>query len=166
MKKWSRSISRVLSRTVIHLGRLSPSASSNLPGNRAGRTYGSNPLPPYLVLLRVGFALPLSLPIARCALTAPFHPYLETRRWLGGIFSVALSVGSRLPGVTWHPTQWSPDFPPSTLAWTATVQPTPCLVYRLLGNFARAACLIGTRAEEIPASICPDRLQNAKFDDR
>jgi len=30
---------------------------------------------PYLVLLRVGFALPLLLPAARCALTAPFHPY-------------------------------------------------------------------------------------------
>ena len=48
------------------------------------------------------------LPPARCALTAPFHPYLRG----GGIFSVALSVGSRPPGVTWHPALWSPDFPP------------------------------------------------------
>jgi len=31
--------------------------------------------PPYLVLLRVGFTLPLALLPARCALTAPFHPY-------------------------------------------------------------------------------------------
>ncbi len=30
---------------------------------------------PYLVLLPVGFALPPLLPEARCALTAPFHPY-------------------------------------------------------------------------------------------
>ncbi len=30
----------------------------------------------------------------------------------GGIFSVALSVGSHLPGVTWHSALWSPDFPP------------------------------------------------------
>ena len=30
---------------------------------------------PYLVLLQVGFAVPLMLPPARCALTAPFHPY-------------------------------------------------------------------------------------------
>ena len=30
---------------------------------------------PYLSLLRVGFALPPSSPKARCALTAPFHPY-------------------------------------------------------------------------------------------
>ena len=29
----------------------------------------------------------------------------------GGIFSVALSVGSRPPGVTWHPALRSPDFP-------------------------------------------------------
>ena len=30
---------------------------------------------PYLVLLQVGFTLPPVLPPARCALTAPFHPY-------------------------------------------------------------------------------------------
>ena len=30
---------------------------------------------------------------------------------IGGMFSVALSVGSRLPGITWHPARWSPDFP-------------------------------------------------------
>src|SRR3954462_7846959 len=29
---------------------------------------------PYSVLLPVGFAVPLPLPEARCALTAPFHP--------------------------------------------------------------------------------------------
>jgi len=43
----------------------------------------------------------------------------------GGLFSAALSVGSRLPGVTWHPAQWSPDFPPFYHDdKTATVQPT------------------------------------------
>jgi len=30
---------------------------------------------PYLILLRVGFAVPSPLPGPRCALTAPFHPY-------------------------------------------------------------------------------------------
>src|SRR5262249_46353004 len=48
------------------------------------------PLLPYLVLLRVGFALPPELLRMRCALTAPFHPYLLP----GGIFSVALPVKS------------------------------------------------------------------------
>jgi hypothetical protein len=65
-------------------------------------------IPPYLVLLRVGFTLPPSLLPERCALTAPFHPYPsgrtcppgEPERKLsghppkrgsrGGIFSVAL----------------------------------------------------------------------------
>jgi hypothetical protein len=65
----------------------------------------------YLVLLQVGFTLPQLLPIARCALTAPFHPYLTVRKQSGGILSVALAVGFRLPGVTWHSALWSPDFP-------------------------------------------------------
>ena len=57
-----------------------------------------------------GWGLPSRsvLPPARCALTAPFHPY----QFPGGIFSVALSVGSRPPGITWHPALRSPDFPP------------------------------------------------------
>ena len=40
-QKWSRPISRVLSRTTIHLGRTSPYASSDLPGSNAGRALGS-----------------------------------------------------------------------------------------------------------------------------
>ena len=72
---------------------------------------GPHLLFPYLVLLQVGFTMPLMLPLTRCALTAPFHPYLTTREWSGGIFSVALAVGSLPPGVTWHPAHWSPDFP-------------------------------------------------------
>src|SRR5258705_4771265 len=34
-------------------------------------------IPAYLVLLRVGFTVPRTLLPARCALTAPFHPYPE-----------------------------------------------------------------------------------------
>src|ERR1700753_4242328 len=71
---------------------------------------------PYLVLLQVGFAMPSLLPSPRCALTAPFHPYRApfacARGTLGGLLSVALSVGSRPPGVTWHLIRRSPDFPP------------------------------------------------------
>ena len=36
--------------------------------------------PSLLVLLPVGFTLPPLLPGARCALTAPFHPYLPQDR--------------------------------------------------------------------------------------
>src|SRR5881628_2514153 len=42
----------------------------------AARPAATAELPPYLVLLRVGFALPAALLLRRCALTAPFHPYL------------------------------------------------------------------------------------------
>src|SRR5712692_4349749 len=37
---------------------------------------GGSPLLSYLVLLRVGFALPPISLSERCALAAPFHPYL------------------------------------------------------------------------------------------
>ncbi len=58
---------------------------------------------PYLVLLPVGFTLPPLLPGARCALTAPFHPYHPLSEGAGGgLFSVALSLGSPPPGVTRH----------------------------------------------------------------
>jgi len=59
-----------------------------------------------LTLLQKGFAMPFLLPKKRWALTPPFQPYPK-----GGIFSVALSLSSRLPGVTWFFFQWSPDFP-------------------------------------------------------
>ena len=61
----------------------------------------------YLALLQVGFTVPHLLPDARCALTAPFHPYHKR----GGLLSVALAVGLRPPGVTWHFYPRSPDFP-------------------------------------------------------
>jgi len=38
---------------------------------------------------------------------------------------VALSVGSRPPGVTWHPALRSPDFPPPRHIAGATARPTP-----------------------------------------
>ena len=46
---------------------------------------------------------------------------LRHRRYL----SVALSVGSRRPGVTWHRALWSPDFPRHRLLDDATAWPTP-----------------------------------------
>jgi len=100
-----RSVSRVLfppkRAMAIHLGRPSPDASRDPPGRRRGNPpAGRNPLcRPYSVLLPVGFALPPPLPEARCALTAPFHPYPPKA---GGLLSVALSLGSPPPGVTRH----------------------------------------------------------------
>jgi len=51
----------------------------------------------------------------------PFHPCLcasrlAARPAIGGVFSVALSVGSPPLAVSQHPALWSPDFPPPALA--------------------------------------------------
>ena len=79
----SRPVSRVLYGgrrtcrvTAIPLGRRLPGASSNLPGRPDPDTGPATCVTrrPYSVLLPVGFAMPLPLPAARCALTAPFHP--------------------------------------------------------------------------------------------
>jgi len=75
--------------------------------------FAADHLPPYLVLLRVGFAVPSSVAtdaVRSYRTLSPLPATLACR--LGGLLSVALSVGSRLPGVTWHSAQWSPDFPP------------------------------------------------------
>ena len=71
----SQPVSRVLSWTVIHLGRMSPRASSNLPESSAGRANGFLfGLAPSGVFHRHEL-----LPVMRCALTAPFHPYRPLR---------------------------------------------------------------------------------------
>ena len=137
-KKESRPISRVLSWTVIPLGTASPQPSSSLPGSarRSGAAEPS-PLLPYLALLQVGFAVPSLLPATRCALTAPFHPCQRCCQHFGGLLSVALSVGSRPPGVTWHPRPAEPGLSSPRLpcgAQAATVWPalqhTPYGVHR------------------------------------
>ena len=52
------------------------------------------------------------------------HHFTLTKQKPGGIFSVALAVGFRPPGITWHLTLWSPDFPPPAKSKAATVWPT------------------------------------------
>ena len=74
---------------------------------RVDRACGPSPQFLYSALLRVGFTVPSPLPATRCALTTPFHPCLCPKA-IGGLFSVALSVGSRPPGVTWHPRSMEP----------------------------------------------------------
>jgi len=99
---------------TIHLGWLLPITSSNLPEQKCANplsvlltTVKTTALCSYLVLLRVGFALPRLLPSARCALTAPFHPYLTKKTLSGGIVSVALSLKTAFvpppPDVIRHP---------------------------------------------------------------
>ena len=68
---------------AIPLGRRLRVASSSQPGRLDRRPVWvffpafarTSPRRPYSALLPVGFAVPLPSPEARCALTAPFHPY-------------------------------------------------------------------------------------------
>src|SRR5919108_2502898 len=125
VNRWSRPVSRVLSRTVIPLESPSPATSSGLPESTRGHALPLSWRLSYLALLQVGFAVPSVLPRPRCALTAPFHPCQRHCWRFGGLLSVALSVGSRRPGVTWHLVHGSPDFPPHFARNAATVRPTP-----------------------------------------
>src|SRR5271156_4884043 len=106
--------------TTIPLGRPSPDASSNQPERPGLRT---GPAPPcgdarrsYSVLLPAGLALPPALPPTRCALTAPFHPYLK---WFPlGKHGEAVCFLWRCPWgrprrtLSGAVSAWSPDFPP------------------------------------------------------
>ena len=98
---------------AIHLGWLLPTTSSNLPGHR----YRIVPVAqgnacPYMVLLRMGFTMPVLLPVRRCALTAPFHPYRHIRfRHPAVCFLLHFPpshLDRALPGIL---ILWSQDFP-------------------------------------------------------
>jgi hypothetical protein len=109
----SQPISRVLSWTIIYLGCLSPDTSSNLPESSTDRTNG------FLFGLAPG-GVYRAVIVANHAVRSyhTFSPLLTIK--ISGLFSVALSVGLRLPGVTWRLILWSPDFPPSlqrAIAW-------------------------------------------------
>jgi hypothetical protein len=96
---------------------------------------------PYLVLLRAGFAMPRPVTSRAVRSYRTFSPFPAC---VGGIFSVALSMGSRPPGVTWRPVRRSPDFPPPARA------NSDCLA---------DSCLPGPRIlPEIPAIARQDGL--------
>ena len=86
-KKGSQPVSRVLSRTTIPLGRVSPRGSSNLPGRRVGHALHLAVRPSLFGLAPSGVCRAGLLPDSRCALTAPFHPCLfRVAPTIGGIF--------------------------------------------------------------------------------
>ena len=108
--RWSRSgpVSRVLSRAAIYLDCPSPNSSSRQPGCTPGQR-----IAPLFALAPDGVCQAAALPRRWCALTAPFQLFsLGSQGAQAGVsFSVALSVGSPRPAVSWHPALWSPDFP-------------------------------------------------------
>jgi len=101
------------SRAIIHLGYLSQGNSSNLPGNRADHTLEASLTAPLFGLAPDGVYPATSVAGSAVRSYRTISPLPRSLKPQGGIFSVALSVGSRPPGVTWRPVHWSPDFPPS-----------------------------------------------------
>src|SRR3989441_4199830 len=105
-----RAISRVLfarrsGQMVISLGWLSPATSRGLPAAQTTRA-GSRCL---FGLAPTGGCR--ATPVARRAVGS--YPAVSPLPfgYKGGLFSVALSVASRRPGVTWRSALWSSDFP-------------------------------------------------------
>ncbi len=108
--------------TMFAHGLEQPTRTAGLTSPRGVIACANSPLRrPYSVLLPVGFTMPAPLPDPRCALTAPFHPYLPSQLALlrhgrpeglprqspegaeaGGSFSVALSLGLPPPDVIRH----------------------------------------------------------------
>ena len=110
-RKQESTISRVLSWATIHLIHSSPNVFSNLPRSLLGFTIRLISYTPLFGLAPGGVYLAAKCHHSRGALL-PHHFTLTSKA--GGIFSVALSMGSHPPGVTWHPIRRSPDFPLKT----------------------------------------------------
>jgi len=151
------------------------------PPGRAGQARSGAGLfgfrfPPYLVLLRVGFTLPSALPQKRCALTAPFHPYLPQRanpprqavyflwHW------PSTGLHARVPDVIRHTALRSSDFPlPRGSGFWAGIggsdRPVPLPVVSLPQMWVPLrACLSTTTprrdvGQGAPQTICPARAQ-------
>ena len=114
----SNPVSRVLSfKTVIYLRHISLYGSSRPSDYRSDQPIRST-------LLRMGFTWHKALPQCRWALTPPFHPYLQSRRFI----SVALSLESPPPGFLRHPVLRSSDFPHQCFRIAATVQITQVFI--------------------------------------
>jgi len=75
LKSRELTVSRVLSRTIIHLRYMSPCIFSDLPESNCGPQRWI----PIWSCSEWGLHCHEPLPVARCALTAPFHPY----HWTG-----------------------------------------------------------------------------------
>ncbi len=109
---------------------------------------------PYSVLLPVGFTLPAPLPERRCALTAPFHPCLRARlapARTGGLFSVALSLGSPPPAVSRHRIPVEPGLS-SPMPWRTWQRPSNRLA---AGCIAPAAAARSTGSLHRPRQHTP-----------
>ena len=131
-RKKSRPLSRVLSWTVIPLAYASPRSSSDLPGSPCGPHVAAESTARFPIWSCSRWGLPCRWCCHPRGALLPHHFTLTgaacaaLRRYL----SVALSVGSRPPGVTWHRALWSPDFPPCACAHSDCLADSGCTIRR------------------------------------
>jgi len=92
---FGRAVSRILSALDFSKGE-NHLSQQPIPGTHpaCARLGAGRSEVPYLALHPMGFSVPRRLLDERWALTPPFHPYLRFLRNAGGMFSVALSVGT------------------------------------------------------------------------
>ena len=111
---------------TIPLARTLLAGSSDLPGSIERATLKRSP-----IRSCTGWGLPCRpchqdrgelLP--RLFTLTPRHPSTSSGKARGGMFSVALSLGSPPVAVSDHPALWSSDFPPAArLTWQAVTRP-------------------------------------------
>ena len=128
------------------------------PGGRTGTSLRSVSSPktrnnrghPYSVLLPVGFTMPPLLPGTRCALTAPFRPCpRDETSCTGGLFSVALSLGSPPPAVSRHRVPMEPG-----LSSALPQRPSGCLANKPVRRVTLLVkCGLGKRSANSARSI-------------
>ena len=124
-----RRVSRVLLPMAATTGDGHSSGRAGYPAARAANPEvrrGGPPHPSLFGLAPGGVYQAAVSPRRWCALTAPFHPYLSPTaffqaRAIGGVFSVALSVGLRRLPVRKHPALRCSDFPRPGHTRAATV---------------------------------------------
>ena len=143
----SQPISRVLSWTIIHLRYLLPNTCSDLPGITTGRRMDS------LFGLAPSGVYP-AVSVTRNAVRS-YRTFSPLPAKAGGLFSVALSVGLRRPGVTRHFALWSPDFPPTRVGDCLAGSGADCTQNRRLHKFLHAGLRVAISAP--PASPLPAR---------
>ena len=93
-----------------------PTRRLGAPSRHALMSFAGRQFPSYLVLLRVGFAVPRALLRGRCALTAPFHPYrsLAAEAVCSLLRFPSSGFEAAIPDVIRHTALRSSDFPLSS----------------------------------------------------
>ena len=135
------SVPRVSGWAIIYLGRRSPDGSCTLPAANEFRIRNSELLrraaSRRIFGLAGGGVYPATTVTSRAVRSyrtiSPLPAGHEAAT--GGIFSVALSLGSRRVGVTNHRALPSSDFPPARLACRRSPSPTPPANMIALGWF-------------------------------